>query len=80
VASDGNLAYYEFCANRYESFKSSSEPSIPKLVDGKDLIQFGFQPGPEFSEILRVLEDLALEKKLRTKEEALEYVLKNFVH
>jgi tRNA nucleotidyltransferase/poly(A) polymerase len=80
TSSDGNLAYYEFCASRLEAFKQSSEPISFKLIDGTDLIQLGFQPGPEFSEILNVLEDLALEKKLKSKEEALEYVLKNFVH
>jgi poly(A) polymerase len=79
TASDGNLAYYEFCSSRLEAFKQSAEPISPKLVDGKDLIQLGFRPGPEFSEILNVLEDLILEKKLTSKEEALEYVLKNFV-
>jgi len=79
TASDGNLAYYEFCSNRLEAFKQSSELLSARLVDGKDLIQLGFQPGPEFSEILNVLEDLALEQKLKSKEEALEYVLKNFV-
>jgi poly(A) polymerase len=78
-ASDGNLAYYEFCANRLETLKKSLTTDIQKLVDGKDLIQLGFLPGPEFSEILRVVEDLTLEKKLTTKEEALEYVIKNFV-
>ena len=51
----------------------------PKLIDGKDLIQLGFSPGPEFSSILRVVEDLALENRLTSKEEALEYVIKNFV-
>jgi poly(A) polymerase len=79
TASDGNLAYYEFCAHRYETFKKAPSIEIQKLVDGKDLIQMGFSPGPEFSEILRVVEDLALEKKLSSKEEALEYVVKNFV-
>jgi hypothetical protein len=48
-------------------------------VDGTDLIQLGLQPGPEFSNILRVIEDLTLERKIRSKEEALEYVVKNFV-
>ena len=33
----------------------------------------------ESSEILRVVEDLAFEKKLTSKEQALEYVIKHFV-
>ena len=77
-ASDGNLAYYEFCASRLQLLKSGGTPT-PKLIDGKDLIQLGFQPGPQFSEILRTIEDLALERKLSSKEEALEYVVRHFV-
>ena len=79
VASDGNLAFYEFCKSRWETYKSSPPIPFQKILDGKDLIQLGFQPGPLFSEILRVVEDLALEKKLSTKDEALEFVIKNYV-
>lgn len=79
TAGDGNLAYYEFCASRLEAFKKAPGVHSGKLIDGDDLIQLGFLPGPEFSEILRVTEDLALESKLQSKEEALEYVIKNFV-
>lgn len=79
AASDGNLAYSEFCFSRLEALKKEPSNGIVKLVDGKDLIQLGFQPGPEFSEILNVIEDLSLEKKLHSKEEALEYVIRNFV-
>jgi poly(A) polymerase len=79
ATSDGNLAYYEFCNSRYEAFRRSPNLEIEKLVDGKDLIQLGFQPGPEFANILGIIEDLVLEKKLRSKEEALEYIVRNFV-
>jgi poly(A) polymerase len=79
LVADGNLAYYEFCHSRYETLRSSPLADAHKLVDGKDLIQLGLSPGPEFSEILRVIEDLAMEKRLGSKDEALEYVVKNFV-
>ncbi len=79
VASDGNLAYYEFCSVRFQALKSLPQAGSHKLIDGQDLIQLGFSPGPEFSEILHCVEDLALEKKLTSKEQALEYVVKNFV-
>lgn len=78
-AADGNLAYYEFCKFRYNQVKQMPESSVLKLVDGKDLIQLGMKPGPEFSEIIRTIEDLALEKKIHSKEEALHYILKHFV-
>ena len=79
VSSDGNLAYYEFCFNRWDAYRKSPPIPFQKILDGKDLIQLGFQPGPLFSEILRVVEDLALEKKLSTKDEALEFVIRNYV-
>lgn len=79
TATDGNLAFYEFCASRLDQLRQSSLLGAPKLLDGKDLIQLGFKPGPEFTEILRTVEDLALERQIHTKEEALEYVVKHFV-
>lgn len=79
TASDGNLAYYEFCASRFQEFKNQPTPSAPRLIDGNDLIQLGIKPGPEFSQIIRTIEDLALEGALHSKEDALEYVIKHFV-
>jgi poly(A) polymerase len=78
-ATDGNLAFYEFAVSRREGMLNDRAGLEPKLLDGTDLIQLGLRPGPEFSNILRVVEDLALERKLHSKEEALEYVIKNFV-
>ena len=79
MSLDGNLAYCEYCAHRFEAVRTFADRTPVRLVDGKDLIQLGFKPGPEFSEILRVVEDLTLERKLATKEQALEYVVAKFV-
>ncbi|MBI4925205.1 MAG: CCA tRNA nucleotidyltransferase [Bdellovibrio sp.] len=78
MASDGNLAFHEFCSSYYKKLEETPILS-KKLISGRDLIHLGLTPGPKFSEILRSIEDLALEDKLNTKEEALEYVLKHFV-
>ncbi len=78
-SSDGNLAFHEFSAYRRKLVLGSALRDPARLVDGKDLIQLGFFPGPEFSAILRTVEDLVLEKKLTTKEQALEYVVSQFV-
>ena len=78
-ASDGNLAFHEFCEFKLKELQLLLHQETPRLLDGTDLIQLGLQPGPEFSGILRVIEDLTLEKRLRSKEEALEYVVKHFV-
>ncbi len=44
------------------------------LIDGKDLIALGYAPGPLFSKILKRLENLQLEGKLTTREEARAFV------
>lgn len=78
VAGDGNLVAYEFALSRWQSVHNGGG-EMPRLIDGKDLIGLGFSPGPEFTAILRTVEDLALEDQLKTKEDALEYVVKHFV-
>ena len=78
TAQDGNLMPYQVCAVRYQELKS--QPTMDtKIITGEDLIQLGFRPGPTFSEILRSVEDLVLENKLASKEQALEYVVTHFV-
>lgn len=78
ASSDGNLVYYEFCSNRFEDLKKNPLPA-QKLINGEDLVQLGLKPGPKFTEIFDKVEELFFEKKISTKEEALEYVLKHFV-
>jgi tRNA nucleotidyltransferase/poly(A) polymerase len=80
MVSDGNLAFFEFCDSRLRELEAhGKQGDSHKLLDGEDLIQMGLSPGPHFAKILRSIEDLAMERKLQTKEQALEYVLKNFV-
>ncbi len=76
LTADGDLAAYEFCQTRLEELPKT--PARVQLIDGEDLIQLGFNPGPRFAEILKEIEDLAIEGKLLTKNEALEFVLKHF--
>ena len=55
------------------------EPPPPlKLVTGADLIALGYAPGPDFTRILRAVEDGILEGTLKTKEAALEFVRTSF--
>lgn len=74
--SDGPLEYYQFCSNQYRALLKKNDLSIKKLITGKDLIALGLKPGPEFSKLLRLIEDLTLEKKITSKSQALEYVSK----
>lgn len=78
LTTDGNLVHYEFCKSRYQQYLEI-EADPMRLLTGADLIQLGFSPGPRFSEILRTVEDLFLEKRVTTKEQALEFVIKHFV-
>jgi poly(A) polymerase len=67
------LDNYEFLVRKREEF--ANEPIIPPpLVRGDDLIALGLKPGPKFSEILEAVETRQLEGRLRTREEALEWV------
>ena len=56
----------------------ANEPIIPApLLTGKDLIEFGWAPGPNLGETLNSVQDLQLEGTLNSKEEALEWVKAN---
>jgi poly(A) polymerase len=71
------LDNYEFLLRKREEF--ANEPIIPPpLVGGDDLIALGLKPGPKFGEILEAAETQQLEGKLRTREEALEWVKREY--
>lgn len=68
---------YEFLIRKREEF--AHEPIIPPpLVRGEDLIAFGLKPGPKFGEILEAVETRQLEGALRTREEALDWIKREY--
>src|SRR5216117_4394449 len=72
------LNNYEFLLRKREEF--ANEPIIPPpLVRGDDLIALGLKPGPKFGEILEAVETRQLEGTLRTREEALELVKREYL-
>jgi poly(A) polymerase len=72
------LDNYEFLLHKREEF--ANEPIIPPpLVRGDDLIALGLKPGPRFSEILEAVETRQLEGAIRTREEALEWVKREYL-
>jgi poly(A) polymerase len=72
------LDNYEFLLRKREEF--ANEPIIPPpLVRGDDLIAFGLKPGPKFGEILEAVETRQLEGALRTRDEALEWVKREYL-
>ncbi len=71
------LDNYDFLLRKQEEF--ANEPIIPPpLVRGDDLIAMGLKPGPKFGEILEAIETQQLEGGLHTREEALEWVKRQY--
>jgi poly(A) polymerase len=77
LASHGDLGTYEFAKQKLAAIPPENmRPS--RLVKGDDLIAAGYQPGPKFREILNAVEDAQLEGRLPSKDEALEFVRREF--
>ena len=77
LASHEDLTNYHFCLRKLEEFgQELIRPA--SLLNGHDLIELGFSPGPLFSEILTALEDRQLEGNLSGREEAVSWVLAEF--
>jgi poly(A) polymerase len=76
-ASHGDLTTYEFTRNKMATLTPEAMRPAP-LVTGDDLIATGHEPGPRFKEILSLVEDGQLEGRLRSREEALQFVAREF--
>jgi poly(A) polymerase len=73
LASHGSLELYDFARQRFETLPE--EEVRPRLLlNGKDLIGAGYQPGPQFSEMLAMAEDAQLEGTIHSREEAIALV------
>jgi poly(A) polymerase len=77
LASNGDLQYYQFCKERLAQLSEAQIRPAP-LVRGTDLIALGLVPGPIFAEILQRVEDQQLGGELTSREQALEWVQKNY--
>jgi poly(A) polymerase len=77
LASHGELGLYQFVADKLRSTPAEEIRPSP-LLSGRDLIAMGYQPGPKFKEILAAVEDAQLEGKLRSPQNALEWVRSEF--
>ena len=77
LASHGDLSLYDFA--RAKLAETPAEEIHPAaLITGQDLISLGLRPGPIFREILAAVEDLQLDGKLRSQQEALDFVRQQF--
>jgi poly(A) polymerase len=73
AGADGNLEAYNFAAELSRKW-SPEDLWPPPLITGDDLIRMGFTPGPLFKQILTAVEDAQLEGRLKTPEQALDFV------
>lgn len=78
TSSHGMLDNYEFLKARRTEF--ASEPLIPApLITGRDLIALGLKPSPRFTAILEAVQSRQLEKTLLSREEALDWVQREWL-
>ncbi len=76
-SAHGDLRLYEFAKHQLEA--TPTETIRPKLlVTGKDLIDAGYPPGPQFKAMLEAAEDAQLEGAVTTTQEGLAVVQKRF--
>jgi len=77
LSSFGNLDNYEFAKEKYEALPEEQvRPQL--LVTGRDLIEAGYRPGPQFKEMLALAEDAQLEGRIATRDEGMELVNETF--
>jgi poly(A) polymerase len=77
LASHGLLDEYQFTLNFAQAL--TPEETRPKpLLNGQDLIDLGYPPGPLFKEIITTLEDAQLDNQIADREAALEFLRRNF--
>ncbi|MDT8069799.1 MAG: CCA tRNA nucleotidyltransferase [Terriglobia bacterium] len=77
LGSHGILDLY--CYTREKMAQLEPEQVRPTLlIDGHDLLAAGYEQGPRFKEILSAVEDAQLEGRVQSKEEAMEFVRREF--
>ena len=77
LAGSGDLSNWEFVEEQMEQLEREPLPPAP-LVRGKDLLDLGFQAGPDMGRILHQVEEMRLEGELTTKESAVRWVMEHY--
>jgi poly(A) polymerase len=72
-SSHRDLSLYDFAKEKFQTLPAEQIRPTP-LITGADLIAAGYHPGPQFKELLTMVEDAQLDGSISTKEEALELV------
>jgi len=77
LSSHRKLELYDYAKERYE--RMPAEQVRPRLfVTGKDLIEAGYVPGPEFKEMLAFAEDAQLEGRIHSTQEGMALLQERF--
>ena len=71
------LDLYEYTKEKIAALPEDEVFPAP-LLTGNDLIAEGYRPGPLFSEILAAVEDAQLEGRLHDRDEAMEFVRRQY--
>lgn len=68
--------FFDMCRERIHKVlnEQQGETTPKRPLNGKDLIQIGFQPGPKMGELFRLLDEELLENPAMTKEEAIIFI------
>jgi putative nucleotidyltransferase with HDIG domain len=76
-ASHGRLDAYEL-VSRFVAETPPEQVRPRRLLTGDDLNEMGYAPGPQFQRILGALEDAQLEGALSSRDDAIEFVRRNY--
>jgi len=77
LSSHRNLENYEFVRAKLAELPAEAIRPQP-LINGRDLIDMGYQPGPQFKEMLQAVEDAQLEGELRSRDDAIRFVRERY--
>jgi poly(A) polymerase len=77
MSSNRRLENYELAKRKLADYSEKHLQPEP-LVTGADLIGMGYQPGPQFSLILAMVEDAQLEGSIETRGEAIHLIRDTF--
>lgn len=73
ASSNGFTENYDFLRKKQQEF--AAEPLIPEpLITGKDLIDLGYEPGPDFKHILQAVQTEQLEGRVADRDQAMGFV------
>ncbi len=70
LASNGYTDVYEYVRKMLQEF-SREQLQPPRLINGRDMIQIGYKPGPPLGRALHTIETAQLDGEIHNREEAI---------